>query len=209
LGIRHPELTGTPAEPADAHAHTHSAHAPAWIMSAPVAVLIPFSIGIGWLGAGGEHSPWRAYFAPLFGSAIEPAAPISELLSGVIVLAVVAVGIVIAYVRYGTKTATTTSVERLRAETVRMPGVLVNAYYFDAAIDALIVRPAAALGRLLGNTVDPVVIDGGVREVAHSAAWLGHFFRSFQTGLVRGYALYIVFGVASFAVYYAVIGSGR
>jgi NADH-quinone oxidoreductase subunit L len=218
LGIRHPELAGTPGPTLlehhveDAHAGAHAAHAPAWIMSAPVAALIPFSIGIGWLAIGGESSPWQTFFAPVFpaaAGATEVAAPLPEALSGAIVLVVVAIGIALAYLRYGTKAALSGSVARLRTETVHMPPILANAYYFDAAIDALFVKPATALGRLFGTVVDPVVIDGGVREVAHSATWLGHLFRSFQTGLVRGYALYIVFGVACFAVYYAVIGTGR
>jgi len=221
LGIRHPELAGI-ADPAerlghegDEHEHAgkeHGTHAPAWIMSAPVAALIPFSIGIGWLAFGGAASPWQTFFAPVFPAApatAEAAAPIPELFSGIIVLVVVAAGFALAYLRYGTRGALADSVARLRAETVRMPAILVNAYYFDAAIDAIIVKPATALGRFFGNVVDPVVIDGGVREVAHSATWFGHFFRSFQTGLVRGYALYLVFGVACFVVYYAVIGSGR
>jgi NADH-quinone oxidoreductase subunit L len=220
LGIRHPELAGTPGgaaklgHEADEHGHHgsgHAAHAPAWIMSAPVALLIPFSIGIGWLAIGGENSPWQTFFAPLFpiASPTASAAPIPELASGLIVLALVAAGIVLAYLRYGTKAALSGSVERLRTETVKMPPVLVNAYYFDAAIDALVVKPASALGRFCGEIVDPVVIDGGVREVVFSANWFGRLFRSFQTGLVRSYALYIVFGVACFAVYYAVIGTGK
>jgi hypothetical protein len=48
-----------------------------------------------------------------------------------------------------------------------------------------------------------------VREVSISAIWLGHLFRSFETGLVRAYALTIAFGAACFAVYYAVIGTAR
>ena len=39
-----------------------------------------------------------------------------------------------------------------------------------------------------------------VREASISAPWLGHFFRSFQTGLVRAYALTLAFGVACFAL---------
>jgi hypothetical protein len=57
--------------------------------------------------------------------------------------------------------------------------------------------------------VDPRVIDAGVREASISANWLGHLFRSFETGLVRAYALTIAFGVACFAIYYVVIGVGR
>jgi len=67
------------------------------------------------------------------------------------------------------------------------------------------VRPARALGTWFDRVVDPHVIDAGVREVAISAQWLGHLFRSFQTGLVRAYALSLVFGVACFVAYYALV----
>ncbi len=83
------------------------------------------------------------------------------------------------------------------------PRVLWNAYYFDAAYDWLLVRPARALGDLFDRVVDPHVIDAGVREVPISAQWLGHLFRSFQTGLVRAYALTIAVGVVCFVAYYA------
>ena len=55
--------------------------------------------------------------------------------------------------------------------------------------------------------VDPLVIDGAVREASFSAGWLGHLFRSFQTGLVRGYALILVLGVTCFVTYYALHGA--
>ena len=88
-----------------------------------------------------------------------------------------------------------------------MPPVLSNALYFDAAIDGLFGRPARAIGFIFGQIVDPLVIDGAVRETRIVAVWLGHLFRSFQTGLVRAYALTIVFGAAAFIVYYAIVGT--
>ncbi len=42
-----------------------------------------------------------------------------------------------------------------------------------------------------------------------SANWLGTLVRSFQTGLVRAYALILVFGAACFIVYYALERSDR
>ena len=87
-----------------------------------------------------------------------------------------------------------------------MPALLGNALYFDAAIDAIFVRPSVALGGVFMRTLDPLVIDGAVHETALSARWLGHLFRSFQTGLVRAYALTVVFGVACFVTYYALHG---
>ena len=116
---------------------------------------------------------------------------------------VVAIGFAVAYLRYGTPRAQRDAVERLRTETIRMPRVLVNAYYFDAAYDMLLVRPARAIGAWFVRVFDPHVIDAAVREAAISAQWLGHLFRSFQTGLVRAYALSIAFGVVCFVAYYA------
>jgi hypothetical protein len=47
-----------------------------------------------------------------------------------------------------------------------------------------------------------------VREAAVSAQWLGHLFRSFQTGLVRAYALSIALGVVCIVAYYAFAFTG-
>jgi len=102
LGIRHPELAGT-APSAGHHAEEEEPHhhAPAWLMSGPVAVLIPFSILIGWLNYGGENSPWHRFFEGFFsapGAAQVPAATpaISETVSTRLVLIVVAIGIAVA-----------------------------------------------------------------------------------------------------------------
>ncbi|MBV8424868.1 MAG: NADH-quinone oxidoreductase subunit L, partial [Candidatus Eremiobacteraeota bacterium] len=209
LGIRHPEFAGTSAG-LIAHPHDEPSpeHSPGWIMSAPVAVLWSGTIFAGFLTLGGANSPWQQLLGPVFGSAItypEGGAPVSEAIASVIVLVVVLIGIGISYVRYGNAKALHDAVARLREETIRMPAVLVNLFYFDIAIDALFVRPARALGWLFDRIVDPLVIDGAVREARISAVWLGHLFRSFQTGLVRAYALTLVFGAAVFIVYYAIV----
>jgi NADH-quinone oxidoreductase subunit L len=209
LGIRHPELAGT-APSAGHHAEEHEphGHAPAWLMAGPVAVLIPFSILIGWLNFswGGGRSVWAEFFDGFFpagqaGGAV--ALPLSETVSTVLVLIVVLAGFGIAAQRYWKPEALRAAVPRLRAETVKTPALLWNAYYFDAAYDWLLVRPARALGELIARAIDPHGIDAGVREAAISAQWLGHLFRSFQTGLVRAYALTIAFGVVCFVAYYA------
>jgi NADH-quinone oxidoreductase subunit L len=211
LGIRHPELAGTSASSGH-HAEEEEPHqhAPSWLMSAPVAILIPFSILIGWLDYGGTNAPWQRFFDGAFPRAAETTPVLSELLSTAIVFVVVAIGFGIAFVRYGTSAAQAGAVERLRAETIRMPRVLVNAYYFDAAFDVLLVVPSRAIGAWFVRTFDPHVLDAAVREAAISAQWLGHLFRSFQTGLVRAYALSILFGVVCVVAYYAVaFGAGR
>jgi NADH-quinone oxidoreductase subunit L len=208
LGIRHPELAGTSAGLV-AHPHDEgSQHVPDWLMSVPVAVLWIGSIFAGFLFVGGTSSPWYRLLEPVFGGALivpEGNAPISEGVSSAIVLALVLIGIGIAYVRYGNAAALRDAIARIRQESIRMPAVLTNLFYFDIAIDALFVRPARAFGFAFGRIFDPLIIDGAVREARISAAWLGHLFRSFQTGMVRAYALTIVFGAALFIVYYAVV----
>jgi NADH-quinone oxidoreductase subunit L len=211
LGIRHPELAGTPASsghhPEEEEPHHH---APAWLMSVPVGILIAPSVLIGWLAAG-TNAPWKQFWAGFFPRASEAAtaAPaLSETISTVLVLVVVALGIAVAYLRYGAPAALRDAIARLRTETVRMPGVLVNAYYFDAAYEALFVRPAYALGAWFDRFVDPQLIDAGVREAGWTSQWLGHLFRSFQTGLVRAYALTLAFGVVCIVAYYALAFAG-
>lgn len=177
-------------------------------MIVPVAILIPFSVLIGWLMFGGNNSPWSHYFAQQWPQQQLAAAPVSEGLTGLITFVVVLLGIGAAYLRYATASAQSNAVERLREETVHMPALLSNAFYFDAAIDALFVRPAQWLGGIFARVLDPHVVDGAVRETVISAQWLGTLTRSFQTGLVRAYALILVFGVACFVVYYAIVAGG-
>jgi NADH-quinone oxidoreductase subunit L len=209
LGIRHPEFAGTPAAGAE-HAE-HHAHAPGLIMTVPVAILMVPTIAFGWLAIGPD-SPWEKFFGQLFaGSApVESAAvPFGEGVSTLLVLVLVLIGIGIAYVRYGTAPAREHSVERLRSESVRMPAVLANAFYFDAAIDVLFVRTSQAAGSFFARVVDPIAIDGAVREVVIIAVSLGNRFRMLQAGLLRGYALTIVVGVVCVIAYYAMTGLGR
>jgi NADH-quinone oxidoreductase subunit L len=201
---------GIAAEPFGAGASGHRAEqaephhqAQSGLMNVPVAILIVPTIFIGWLDFG-EGSPWKQFFRgfPGFDAAATSAA-MPELASTGFVLAVVAAGFAIAYARYGSAAARRDAIARLRTEALGMPPVLVHAYYVDAAYEFVFARSARALGGWFDRVVDPQVIDAGVREVAISSEWLGHLFRSFQTGLVRTYALTLVFGVACFVAYYA------
>jgi NADH-quinone oxidoreductase subunit L len=207
LGMRHPELAGTSHAATEEQHEAHSANAE-WFMIVPVAILIPFSVLIGWIMFGGENSPWARFFAEQFPHPVLPTTPISEGLTALITFAVVLVGIGIAYLRYATANAQSNAVVRLRNESVHMPAILTNAFYFDAALDLLFVRTSQMLGRFFGRYLDPHVIDGAVRETAISAQWLGTLTRSFQTGLVRAYAFILVFGAACFVVYYAIVAGG-
>jgi NADH-quinone oxidoreductase subunit L len=212
LGIRHPELAGLPASAGAGPAHEgQHAHAPGPIMNVPVGILMIPTTAFGWIAVG-PNSPWETFFGQIFagGTSVESvAAPISEGVSSIIVFILVLAGIAVAYARYGTASAQEHSVERLRSESVRMPPILSHAFYFDAAIDVLFVRTAQAAGTFFDRVLDPMVIDGAVREVVIIAASLSKRFRMLQAGLLRGYALTIVVGVVCVLAYYAIVGAGR
>jgi NADH-quinone oxidoreductase subunit L len=205
LGIRHPELAGTAPAAHQPHAQHH---APAWVMSVPVGILIVPTVLAGWLMFGGKNAPFARFFANEFPRQALAHPAIGEGVTGAITFAAVLAGIAIAWMRYGTVPAQKNAVERLRLETVRMPAVLANRFYFDDAIDLLFVRSARFFGDLFGRTLDPHILDGAVRETAFSAEWLGTLVRSLQTGLLRAYALFLMIGVACFVIYYAILAGG-
>ena len=195
--------------PAREHSESHFGEsAPAWVMGAPVAILMVPSVVAGWVVFGGR---WDALFASDFAPKPESALAtvLPEWLVGIVVLAFVAWGVAAAYHRYGSFDATVSAVERLRAESQRMAQPLVRAFYFDDALEALFVRPARAVGSAFMRVVDPQVIDGVVRDLVWLAGWLGREVRALQTGLVRGYALVLALGAAAFLAYFALIGAAR
>src|SRR5579862_1012839 len=184
-------------------------HAPGWKMNVPVAILVAPSVAIGAaLLSGGENSPWARFFASQFGSetvAIASHRPpaIPEGATSTIVFVLVLIGAGIAWWRYASAPAQRDAAGRLEGEARTTPAILVHRFYVDDAIQLLFVRPAQRLGAFFGSVFDPHVIDGAVRDVVFWARWLGALVRSFQTGLVRAYALILVFGAACFIVYYA------
>jgi NADH-quinone oxidoreductase subunit L len=197
------------SSPAAAAHDAHHGHAPAWLMNFPVAILIVPTVGIGAvLMFGGENSPWSRFFALQFPAASSTAPALSELAASVIVLALVIAGAGIAWSRYATAAAQANAVERLRSESAGIPAILRNLFYFNEIIDVLIVRPSQMLGSAFGRILDPQIIDGAVREVAAIARGFGTLVRSFETGLVRAYALILAFGAACFIVYYAIAAGG-
>ena len=195
-------LAGRP--PASAHGH-HGA--PRWLMEAPVIVLMVPSVIAGYVSIGGAGSLWMRYFKADFASQPLPAPPppFSELASTLLVFAIVAAGVAVAYLRYGTAAAKEGAVARLRTEAARIPQPFVRAFYFDDLIDAVAVRPARALGNAFSRFVDPHVIDAGVTDVARIAGWLGRELRGIQTGLVRAYAFVVVGGAVVFIAYFALL----
>jgi len=80
-------------------------------------------------------------------------------------------------------------------------------WYFDEAIDLLVVRPALAVGRFANGVFERVVVDGLVSGTAGGVRGAGGIVRLVQSGFVRGYALLLIAGFAGLGLYFLVVST--
>jgi NADH-quinone oxidoreductase subunit L len=85
--------------------------------------------------------------------------------------------------------------------------LFVNKWYFDEAIDLLIVRPALAVGRFANSTFERFVVDGLVSGTRETVSGAGGIVRVVQSGFVRSYALLLIAGFAGLALYFLLSSS--
>jgi len=118
------------------------------------------------------------------------------LLAKLLPLIVTAAGIALAWVFYVRSPAYPVALAG------KIPGVyrfVLNKWYFDELYDAVFVRPAFRIGRVLWRGGDMALIDGlgpdGLAAVSRTvAAWL----RRFQSGYIYHYAFLMIIGVVVF-----------
>jgi NADH-quinone oxidoreductase subunit L len=75
-------------------------------------------------------------------------------------------------------------------------------WYFDEAIDGLIVRPSLAVGRWANSTFERYVIQGLVAGATGAARGANAGVRGAQSGYLRSYALLLVTGFAGLGLYF-------
>jgi NADH-quinone oxidoreductase subunit L len=76
-------------------------------------------------------------------------------------------------------------------------------WYFDEAIDLLVVRPAAAAGRFASATFERVVVEGALIEGTTGVVRAGSAaVRAVQSGFLRYYAALLVLGVTAVGLYF-------
>ena len=85
--------------------------------------------------------------------------------------------------------------------------LFVNKWYFDEAIDLLVVRPALAIGRFANRTFERLVVDGLVSGTRETVGGAGGIVRAVQSGFVRSYALLLIAGFAGLALYFLIVVS--
>ncbi|HET8975431.1 MAG TPA: NADH-quinone oxidoreductase subunit L [Solirubrobacterales bacterium] len=84
---------------------------------------------------------------------------------------------------------------------------LENKWYFDEAIDFLIVRPALGFGRWANSVFERYVVNGLVVGTVGAAKGANAAVRVAQSGYLRGYALLLVLGFCGLALYFLIAGS--
>ena len=108
------------------------------------------------------------------------------------------VGIAIAYLVYVARPGITAGlVRRYRW----LHDFLERKWYFDEAIDGLIVRPSLAVGRWANSTFERYVIQGLVAGATGAARGANAGVRGAQSGYLRSYALLLVTGFAELGLY--------
>jgi NADH-quinone oxidoreductase subunit L len=85
--------------------------------------------------------------------------------------------------------------QRLATNVHALYSIVVNKYYVDELYDMFIVWPVVAISReFLWKVVDSLMIDGAVNGVGYVVRGVGAGLRHMQTGYVRTYAGWILFG---------------
>jgi NADH-quinone oxidoreductase subunit L len=139
--------------------------------------------------------------APLAAASHEPSTGTAWI--GLIIGAVIgAVGITLAYVIYVARPGTAA---RFQAEAPWLHKFLVNKWYFDEAIDLVVVRPVLALGRFVESVLERIVISGAVTGGVTGAVRSGSAaVRRAQTGFLRYYAAAVVLGLSIVVLYFLI-----
>jgi NADH-quinone oxidoreductase subunit L len=88
--------------------------------------------------------------------------------------------------------------------------LIYNKYFVDEVYDAAVVRPVVnGSSALLWKGMDAGLIDGMVNGVGRAARGIGALLRLLQSGSVRSYAAWVVFGSVVLMVAMAVAGGMR
>ena len=96
----------------------------------------------------------------------------------------------------------------LRARLGGLHRIFVNKWYFDEAINFLVVRPFAWFGRFARNTFERIVISGLFMGGTTAAVRAGSAaVRAAQSGYLRYYAALLLLGLTALALYFLVAGT--
>ena len=170
----------------DEKAHPHESPLLMWL---PMAVLAIGSVTSGFLLSNGNALV--NWLAPLFAEHGEHPERLQPIVVSLLALAVVALGIAIAFFKYSRQEVAAIAPEDVSAFTKIARQDLLQ----DKFNEAVFMRPGQHLTAVLVKT-DEAVIDGAVRGVGQMAIGSGSALRGIQNGFVRSYAALILVGAA-------------
>jgi NADH-quinone oxidoreductase subunit L len=173
-------------------------HAIGWTMGAPMAVLALLALAGGVVGLPGRDA-LGDFLAPVVGEPFGlPAGSAQFYVSAALGLAAAALGIALAWARYGAGKAT------LAPSRNPVYQLVAHKYYVDEIYAALFVRPIVGIGRFAGLVLEGGLLDGGARGLGWLTARTSGGLRRLQTGYVRNYALALTLGAIVLLLYFFV-----
>ena len=177
-------LTFTGTSRWDEEVHPHESP---WLMWLPMAILAIGSVTSGYLLSHGDALV--NWLSPLFESHSEHAELLSPMVVSGLALAMVAIGVVIAFIKYSLNEVDAVAPSDVSIFTTIARQDLMQ----DRFNEAVFMRPGQALTSVLVKS-DEVVIDGAVRSVGRAALGSAASLRGIQNGFVRSYAALILIG---------------
>jgi NADH-quinone oxidoreductase subunit L len=175
----------------------------AWPMKVAMSVLSLGAIGIGLLQIPRTDFVIDDFLRPSFATDphYEPASHTANLVGGLIGGTLLALlGIAVAYRIWVARPGSAAAWQRRLHPLYTL---FAAKWYFDEAIDALIVAPAAAFGRFAQDSFERLVVEdalvGGASGLVRASSAI---VRSVQSGMLRYYAAMIVLGVAAVGLYF-------
>jgi NADH-quinone oxidoreductase subunit L len=137
-----------------------------------------------------------------------PTAEVPEEFSLVVIsVAAGLIGIALAYVMYVAKPALADSVSSGFGWLYR---VVYNKYFVDEIYNAAVVKPLVAGSRVvLWRGVDAGLIDGMANGIGSRSQGFGSVLRLLQSGNIRSYATWVLFGSVILVVALGLVGAAR
>jgi NADH-quinone oxidoreductase subunit L len=185
---------GTPRYTHDDVAHVHESP-PSMLI--PLVILALFTIVSGYVGVppvlgGGNHIQQFLTPAAHEAESESQAASTVEIILMATSTGAALLGLGLAYLFYVAKPELP---ERLATKSHALYSIVFNKYYVDELYDTVIVWPIVAISReFLWKVVDNLMIDGAVNGIGYVVRGVGAGLRHMQTGYVRIYAGWILFG---------------
>jgi NADH-quinone oxidoreductase subunit L len=174
----------------------HHPHEAPKAMTIPLMILALLSLVGGYINV----PTWLGKFFPTFEHPEDIALVVISVAAGV-------AGIGIAYVMYVMKPGLADSAARSLGWFYRL---VYNKYYVDEIYETVIVKPVVNGSRaLLWRLVDAGLIDGTVNGIGARSIGLGDLLKLFQSGNIRSYATWVVFGSVILVIALGLVGAIR